>query len=116
LLWKRRKLGQKAANGGVAFENPSYLREMNVEQVQVSSTVAPHMVFWIYSKKISALQIPAVSAHTATTNTDWRQEILQTPNGTETTNSVPMATEVNPSLYEELKLGPDRAGFKRLVW
>jgi hypothetical protein len=37
LLWKRRKLGQKMANGGVAFENPSYLREMNVEQVQVSS-------------------------------------------------------------------------------
>lgn len=34
---KRRKLVQKtAANGGVAFENPSYLREMNMEHVQVS--------------------------------------------------------------------------------
>ncbi|EAA05182.4 AGAP011355-PA [Anopheles gambiae str. PEST] len=34
---KRGKFGPKQANGGVAFENPSYLREMNVEHVQVSS-------------------------------------------------------------------------------
>lgn len=33
---KRGKFGPKQANGGVAFENPSYLREMNVEHVQVS--------------------------------------------------------------------------------
>jgi hypothetical protein len=36
-MLKRRKVVQKAANGGVAFENPSYLREMNVEHVQVNS-------------------------------------------------------------------------------
>ncbi|XP_062560024.1 Ig-like and fibronectin type-III domain-containing protein 1 [Armigeres subalbatus] len=96
VIMKKRKIGQKQANGGVAFENPSYLREMNVEHVQ----------------------IPAVSGQNGT---DWRQESLHTANGTATTglnqeNSVvPMATEVNPSLYEELKLGHDRAGFKRLV-
>lgn len=28
---------------------------------------------------------------------------------------VPMATEVNPSIYEELKLGQEGAGFKKLV-
>ncbi|XP_055528945.1 Ig-like and fibronectin type-III domain-containing protein 1 [Wyeomyia smithii] len=96
VIMKKRKIGQKQANGGVAFENPSYLREMNVEHVQ----------------------IPAVSGQSTT---DWRQESLHSANGTATTglgqdNSVvPMATEVNPSLYEELKLGHDRAGFKRLV-
>ncbi|XP_021707105.1 Ig-like and fibronectin type-III domain-containing protein 1 [Aedes aegypti] len=96
VIMKKRRIGQKQANGGVAFENPSYLREMNVEHVQ----------------------IPAVSGQAGT---DWRQESLHTANGTATTglsqeNSVvPMATEVNPSLYEELKLGHDRAGFKRLV-
>lgn len=37
VIMKKRRIGQKqAANGGVAFENPSYLREMNVEHVQVS--------------------------------------------------------------------------------
>ncbi|XP_058124562.1 Ig-like and fibronectin type-III domain-containing protein 1 [Anopheles ziemanni] len=96
---KRRKFGQKQANGGVAFENPSYLREMNVEHVQ----------------------IPAVSGQTVGNGADWRQESLHAANGTATTGLghdnavVPMATEVNPSLYEELKLGHDRAGFKRLV-
>lgn len=61
------------------------------------------------------LKIPAVSG-TNETSTDWRQEQLQPPTPMEHTNSVvPMATEVNPSLYEELKLGHEGAGFKRLV-
>lgn len=34
----------------------------------------------------------------------WQQESLH----------VPVSTEVNPTLYEELKLGQDGAGFKRL--
>jgi uncharacterized membrane protein len=36
LFIKTKKLKNKNANGGVAFENPSYLRETNVEQVHVS--------------------------------------------------------------------------------
>lgn len=36
LFIKSKKLKNKNANGGVAFENPSYLRETNVEQVHVS--------------------------------------------------------------------------------
>jgi len=37
LFMKTKKLNNKNANGGVAFENPSYLRETsaNVEQVHV---------------------------------------------------------------------------------
>lgn len=39
----------------------------------------------------------------------WRQETLNNPGTT-----VPNAREVDPTLYEELKLGHDGAGFKRL--
>jgi hypothetical protein len=35
LFIRTKKLKNKNANGGVAFENPSYLRETNVEQVHV---------------------------------------------------------------------------------
>lgn len=56
-----------------------------------------------------------MSAETNTSSTDWRQETLQTPSTMEHNSVVPMATEVNPSLYEELKLGHEGAGFKRLV-
>jgi hypothetical protein len=38
-------------------------------------------------------------------NTAWKQETLQ---------AAPSATEVGPTLYEELRLGTDGAGFKRL--
>lgn len=41
---------------------------------------------------------------TATPTPVWRQEVLQ---------AAP-ATETNPTLYEELRLGTDGAGFKRL--
>ena len=35
--WKRSKLCAKAAaNGGISFENPSYIREQNGDTVQVS--------------------------------------------------------------------------------
>lgn len=30
-------------------------------------------------------------------------------------SSIPTATEINPSIYDELKLGNKGAGFKRLV-
>jgi TRAP-type C4-dicarboxylate transport system permease large subunit len=36
LFIKTKKAKNKNANGGVAFENPSYLRETNVEQVHVN--------------------------------------------------------------------------------
>lgn len=45
--------------------------------------------------------------------TDWRHERLQAASSDNSV--VPMATEVNPTLYEELILGHEGAGFKRLV-
>lgn len=35
LLYKKRMTLKAATNGGVSFENPSYLREVNMENVQV---------------------------------------------------------------------------------
>ena len=36
LMRTRRLLGRKSS-GGVAFENPSYLREVNMDHIQVSN-------------------------------------------------------------------------------
>uniref|UniRef100_A0A0K8SXU6 Ig-like and fibronectin type-III domain-containing protein C25G4.10 n=1 Tax=Lygus hesperus TaxID=30085 RepID=A0A0K8SXU6_LYGHE len=77
----RSLLGHKST-GGVAFENPSYLREVNMDNIQPSD-----------ANTSSGLH-----------NTSWKQEQLH----------VPASTEVAPSIYEELKLGQDGAGFKRL--
>lgn len=56
---------------------------------------------------------------------NWRTEpsttipptvALNTINDTQSSvNGIPQATEVNPSLYDQLKLGDKGAGFKRLV-
>lgn len=47
---------------------------------------------------------------------NWRPEPTQsTNNGQLDSQQIPTATEVNPSLYDELKLGHKGAGFKRLV-
>lgn len=118
LFYKKRKVVHKSANG-VAFENPSYLREVNMEHVHVSiiifkseikvSNLKSNVLIYLFQ------QIPAVSSDSTPA---WRSENLQPPPTTTSLDSnsvVPMATEVNPSLYEELKLGHDGAGFKRLV-
>lgn len=67
----------------------------------------------LYSEYHKLFQISAVSGDNSN-GTDWRQERLQTP-AVDQNSAVPMATEVNPSLYEELKLGHEGVGFKRLV-
>ncbi|XP_012543960.1 Ig-like and fibronectin type-III domain-containing protein 1 isoform X2 [Bombyx mori] len=95
--YRHRKNLRLKAQGGVAFENPSYLREPNPDTV-INGTV------------------PNGNANGGNGVTNgvsnsaaWRQETLQNP-GT----AVPTAREVEPTLYEELKLGQDGAGFKRL--
>lgn len=45
-----------------------------------------------------------IAVSSASGGQGWKNESLH----------VPSATEVNPTLYEELKLGQDGAGFKRL--
>lgn len=112
-FYQRRKF-QKSANG-VAFENPSYLREVNMEHVQVCVEIENRQMECnlSYLEYHKLFQISAVSADNSN-GTDWRQERLQTP-AVDQNSAVPMATEVNPSLYEELKLGHEGVGFKRLV-
>lgn len=72
-------------------------------------------------------QIPAVSGNGSVTGgaADWNGGSAQdnhqgapaAMNSPSDQNSAipPMATEVNPSLYEELKIRHEGAGFKRLV-
>ncbi|XP_075234927.1 Ig-like and fibronectin type-III domain-containing protein 1 [Lycorma delicatula] len=84
----RNLLGRKSS-GGVAFENPSYLREVNMDHIQISQ---------------SGENIMANGTANGGHQPGWKHEQLH----------VPASTEVAPSLYEELKLGHDGVGFKRL--
>lgn len=44
LLYKRRVTMKAATNGGVSFENPSYLREVNMENVQVGIVISRYYI------------------------------------------------------------------------
>ncbi|XP_039279825.1 Ig-like and fibronectin type-III domain-containing protein 2 [Nilaparvata lugens] len=93
----RNLLGLKS-NGNVAFENPSYLREVNMDHMQISQ---PGDVSTLANGNGS------MANGTSTQHQQpagWKHEPLH----------VPASTEVPPSLYEELKLGHDGVGFKRL--
>ncbi|XP_041982407.1 Ig-like and fibronectin type-III domain-containing protein 1 isoform X2 [Aricia agestis] len=89
LYYRHRKLLKLKAQGGVAFENPSYLREPNPE-----------------TPGNGTLPNGAANGNGVSNSAAWRQEIQP---GT----TMPQR-EVDPTLYEELKLGQDGAGFKRL--
>lgn len=97
LYYRHRKNLRLKAQGGVAFENPSYLREPNPDTI-VNGTVPNG----------NANGGNGV-ANGVSNSSAWRQETLQNPSTT-----IPAAREVDPTLYEELKLGQDGAGFKRL--
>ncbi|XP_018897907.2 Ig-like and fibronectin type-III domain-containing protein 1 isoform X1 [Bemisia tabaci] len=84
----RNLLGHKFGPNGVAFENPSYLREVNMDNIQSSQGGDNH-----------------ISSNGTLNTPNWKNEQLHVPS---------MATEVPPTLYEELKLGSEGAGFKRL--
>lgn len=108
LFMKSKKLKNKNANGGVAFENPSYLRETNVEQVHVSKSLYG---FFVYELQNSLQQIQTISATRPEPNDS--AAVITTNNVT--SNNIPTASEVNPTLYEEyVKLGKEK-GFKKLV-
>ncbi|XP_044737933.1 Ig-like and fibronectin type-III domain-containing protein 1 isoform X2 [Chrysoperla carnea] len=91
--------------GGVAFENPSYLREVNMDHIQIPSGQQETNV----SSSNGSIPNGSVANGVAVSQTSgghgWKQESLHVPQA---------AQEVNPTLYEELKLGSDGAGFKRL--
>lgn len=127
MLLKKRKLRQKTvSNNGVAFENPSYLREIHMDRVQV------HYLYKIIKNdkiiiyplvQITPITVPTSSVNSnhnnsnnnisngsSSNNNDWRHEELTTPS-----SQIPAETEVNPTLIEELKLGSSNAGFRKLV-
>ncbi|ODM96583.1 Ig-like and fibronectin type-III domain-containing protein C25G4.10 [Orchesella cincta] len=93
---RKRQFGTKPP-GAIAFENPSYIRETN----------------------------PDASSHATTTNGDipmnGNGSVPSVSNGviangwhTETLHPPRAETEVAPTLYEELRLGSEGAGFRRL--
>ncbi|XP_046969114.1 Ig-like and fibronectin type-III domain-containing protein 2 isoform X1 [Vanessa cardui] len=96
LYYRHRKNLRLKAQGGVAFENPSYLREPNPDNA-VNGTM-PN----------GTANGENGIANGISNSAAWRQE-TQNPGST-----LAAAREVDPSLYEELKLGHDGAGFKRL--
>lgn len=102
----KRMLGVKNQGGGVAFENPSYLREVNMDHIQIPSNQASDST--TSTTSITTNGAPSAVGNgmsvSSVSGASWRQEPLH----------VPAAQEVNPTLYEELKLGQDGAGFKRL--
>lgn len=98
-IWfiKAKKMLGVKNQGGVAFENPSYLREVNMDHIQVPQGGQQDQV-----QANGTANGIAISSSSG--GQGWKQEQLH----------VPAQTEVNPTLYEELKLGQDGAGFKRL--
>lgn len=90
-LRKKNLIGIKLS-GSVRFDNPKFLNRSNQQ---------PNDTLQIIQNEIGM-----DSSEAASTTTAWKQETLHaTP--------VP-STEVNPTLYEELRLGSDGVGFKRL--
>ncbi|XP_066261909.1 Ig-like and fibronectin type-III domain-containing protein 1 [Euwallacea similis] len=92
----KKMLGIKGS-GGIAFENPSYLREVNMENVQIPNGQESS------TSSLNGSVNGSISASSTSGGHGWKNEQLHVP-----------AQEVNPTLYEELKLGQDGAGFKRL--
>ncbi|KAB0793035.1 hypothetical protein PPYR_12655 [Photinus pyralis] len=91
---KRLLVGKNS--GGVAFENPSYLREVNMDHIQVPQGQS--------ESSMSNGTANGIAVSSSSGGQGWKQEPLH----------VPLSQEVNPTLYEELKLGQDGVGFKRL--
>ncbi|XP_034250543.1 Ig-like and fibronectin type-III domain-containing protein 1 [Thrips palmi] len=106
----RHLLGRKHP-GGVAFENPSYLREVNMDHIQVpqgqpgENPLASAMNGSAGAGGLSTLSGTGNGMPGASGGVGWKQESLHVP---------AQQQEVAPSLYEELKLGQDGAGFKKL--
>ncbi|XP_050504317.1 Ig-like and fibronectin type-III domain-containing protein 2 isoform X1 [Diabrotica virgifera virgifera] len=92
----KKMLGIKNSNG-IAFENPSYLREVNMDHIQVPQRETE-------TTQLANGSANGIAVSSSSGGQGWKNEALH----------VPAQQEVNPTLYEELKLGQDGAGFKRL--
>uniref|UniRef100_T1GGA5 Uncharacterized protein n=1 Tax=Megaselia scalaris TaxID=36166 RepID=T1GGA5_MEGSC len=127
LFYKKRKANEKAANN-VAFENPSYLR--GIEHVQIPTVTPDSNTPWRHETLQPPITSTQFNSPSSVASTISSKDSLKKKNGVgrrgvgatgtaaaldDSNSIVPMATEVNPSIYEELKLGQEGAGFKKLV-
>lgn len=98
-VWFLRKRQFAKPPGAIAFENPSYIRETNPDSMHVNGD-GP------VTGNGTAVTVPSVSNGVPpTTANGWHTEVLHPPR---------TETEVSPTLYEELRLGSEGAGFRRL--
>ncbi|XP_065582217.1 Ig-like and fibronectin type-III domain-containing protein 1 [Artemia franciscana] len=95
MFYRRRiaEFSSKIANG-ISFSNPGYGR--NTDTVQI-----------IHSEINTETTDPPGRSRVST-STEWREETLEAPSAFSSSN------EVQPTVYEELRLGTTGAGFKRL--
>uniref|UniRef100_W8ADW8 Ig-like and fibronectin type-III domain-containing protein C25G4.10 n=2 Tax=Ceratitis capitata TaxID=7213 RepID=W8ADW8_CERCA len=91
VFYRRHRAHNGKAGNGVAFENPTYTR--GLEQVQLPTVTS------------------AITHAGSTAQTAQREGIVNDANADAHTQ----CNEVNPTIYEELKLGQEGAGFKKLV-
>ncbi|KAK7792924.1 hypothetical protein R5R35_008001 [Gryllus longicercus] len=127
---RRRLLGSKS-QGGVAFENPSYLREMNMDHIQIPSGLADGAVAVATSTTTTSPSASAACASAAPPPTHngsavgspehdadgggggvgagWRTETLHVPAHVDAGGAGATA-----GAREELRLSRGGAGFKRL--
>lgn len=103
-LRKNKVIGIKSS-GGVSFDNPSFFGRRNppandtLQIIQHESTIDGNAEGTATSSGVSS------SSHQQQQGSMvWKQETLHAA----------AATEVAPTIYEELRLGTDGAGFKRL--
>ncbi|XP_019771440.1 Ig-like and fibronectin type-III domain-containing protein 2 isoform X3 [Dendroctonus ponderosae] len=85
----KKMLGIKGTNG-IAFENPSYLREVNTDNVQITNGQEST------TSSLNSSANGSISISSTSGGQGWKNEQLHVP---------ATAQEVNPTLYEELKLG-----------
>lgn len=96
---RKRQFGTKPP-GAIAFENPSYIRETNPDAASSHTSTTTNGDIPMNG---NGSVVPSVSNGVIANG--WHTETLHTPRP---------ETEVPPTLYEELRLGSEGAGFRRL--
>jgi hypothetical protein len=96
-FYRRKHLRSKPPSA-IAFENPSYIREPNPDPTHVNGDLS-------LNGNGPNGTVSSLSMSNGLVANGWHSETLHTPRP---------ETEVAPTLYEELRLGSEGAGFRRL--
>ncbi|XP_075164635.1 Ig-like and fibronectin type-III domain-containing protein 2 [Haematobia irritans] len=130
IFYRRHRANGKAATG-VAFENPTYTRGLEQVQLPTVQSALTHTTNGNGNFSRSSGNPSLTTSTTATTTsstTPGRPPTMNSKAGTkgggggdgkslnsDVLDSHTQCNEVKPSIYEELKLGQEGAGFKKLV-